>query len=255
MNKRDKISENSEQSTKTQINRTKLIFIGIFILIMVVAGAGLDQLPSQIWTFIFILIMVVAGVAVGYMISNDSNQEDINTLNLTNNKTFTLSTNGGNIIKPKLGYSQIELANLKFFVDDKYANLYYKGDYYDTFIGGKDYGNYSEKDDSYFPTTDYARISSYVNDSEFRISISSSKYPEYVNELGNIGNNSNLSREQINIDGHEIEISRTGKDFGSQSLSENMTTAFFDYNGKSIFIVWDGQEYDKYLLESFFQLN
>jgi len=208
--------------------------------------------------FAIIMIIFVIGIATGaifYTITNPI-EPVANPAQGTNNTTIE------NNITPKEGYSLIKLGGLNFFVKNDCAEKYKKGDYFDSFPGGKDYHS------------DYERQAPWekgpINNSQIvTINETNGEHKSFWLEISNIGDSSmvsgldyknnethqDISVEIKEIEGNNVTIVHTGDKFFSQNIRPNTGIAIIEYEKKLIFMMWEGQPIDMYIIESFFKLN
>ncbi|KZX12075.1 hypothetical protein [Methanobrevibacter curvatus] len=224
-----------------------------------------------------LLIFIFAIAIAGVVILNNDHQSINKTNNINNTKNTSLVTNN-TTNGPKQGYSLVTLAGLNFYAPDNYLTNYNKGDYFDAFLGCKDYEKTLNSDDSFessFINSSYLifidpktkkilekrdgeTFYNYVTVKSSKISI----YPnqDYIHNLENLGifenkYNKNKTIEEKTINGHIYKILKTGKGFFSQDMGENETYVYFEIGDKSIELEFTGVPIDKYLIGSFFDLN
>jgi len=228
--------------------------------------------------FLVLLIVflgIVAIISVVAFISPDDNNLNISNQTETNiSENLTNETSG-----PKAGYRLVQLAGLKFYAPEKYLKAYDKGDYFDGFVGGKDYDKILKSGDDFdighlnssqltllesfgskkkVNSSDGGHHYIYPNQKIFSIGVYPKKlYSTNFDEMDIFNKNSKKNRtvENVIIGGHNVKIIKTGDEFGSQSVGENETFAYFEVNDKSVLIAFTGVPIDKYLIESFFTLN
>ena len=221
------------------------------------------SINSRSKIFAIVLILFVLGIATGaiaYTITNPTVEPVVK--NITPLEPTNQSTTPETTITPIEGYSKISLGRLDFFVKNDCWEKYKNGDYFDSYYGGKDYH------------TDFDRQAPWekgpINNSQivttkeingtyesFWLEISNIGDPSLVDSLDYENNETpkNISIESIEVDGRNITIIHTGENFNSQSIGPNATIACFEYDKKSIFMMWEGQSIDMYIIESFFKLN
>lgn len=234
-NEKDKSDENKKES-KNIFSRNKLFF-GILIVILAIIIAGI--------------------VALNY--NNESNLNNTNntTTNITNITNVTNLTEG-----KKEGYSLVHLAGLDFYAPDKYLKGYKKGDYFDAFKNGKDYEKTLNAEEGSFERAHLNTAQIFFMPSgqnkQFKIEIWLKKdYVHNLDELGIFAKNFKKNRtiENIDINGNNVKIIKTGKVFDSQGVGPNERYVYFEINDKSILIEFTNVPIDYYLIESFFKLN
>jgi len=234
-NKKDKSDENKKEGGNI-FSRNKLFF-GILIIILAIIIAGI--------------------VALNY--NNESN------LNNSNNTTTNVTniTNVTNLTEDKKeGYSLVHLAGLDFYAPDKYLKNYKKGDYFDAFKNGKDYKKTLNAEEGSFERAHLNTAQIFFMPSgqnkQFKIEIFPKK--DYFRSFDGLGINDknfpyNRTIENLNIDGNNVKVIKTGKGFVTQNLGEYETYVYFELKDKSILIEFTNIPIDKYLIGSFFKLN
>ncbi|MCL2116311.1 MAG: hypothetical protein FWH29_08830 [Methanobrevibacter sp.] len=210
--------------------------------------------------FAIIMILFVLGIATGSIIYTNTNSTEPlanNTIKPTNNSVIVK-----NSTSPNEGYSLINLGGLNFFVKNDCAEKYKNGDYFDSYHGGKNYH------------TDYEHQAPWekgpINNSQIVTTKETNDIHEsFWLEISNIGDSSlsdgldyknnetlqDISIEIIEVNGTNVTIIHTNENFNSQSIGPNATIACIEHKGKLIFMMWERQQIDMYIIESFFKLN
>lgn len=256
MDKKNKSNEDKEKTNKLGRNNLFLAILIVVIIIIAIIGIG----------------------AISYNNENNLNNTNKTIANLTNNITNESTNLTEN--NPKEGYSQAKLAGFNFYAPNKYLGNYNKGDYFDAFKNGKDYEKtLNAKDDfdraflnsaqlifiskygkSQKVKSDDGTYYSYPNKTSFKIEVyPKSTYPHNFDELGiydkEFTKNKNITLENLNINGNNVKVAKTGKGFMSQNVVEDETYVYFELKDKSILIEFTNVPIDNYLIESFFKLN
>ncbi|MCL2157122.1 MAG: hypothetical protein FWH54_03770 [Methanobrevibacter sp.] len=207
--------------------------------------------------FAIIMILFVIGIASGAIIYTFTNP-----VNPVANPTHINNNTTTENITPKEGYSLISLGGLNFFVKNDCGEKFKNGDYFDSYLGGKNYH------------TDYEHQAPWekgpINNSQIvTTKETNGSYESFWLEISNIGDSSivdnlyynndeirqDVSLEIMEIDGRNVTILHTSENFSSQSIGPNATIVCFEHGEKLIFMMWEGCPVDMYIVESFFKLN
>ena len=222
---------------------------------------GKNNDRSKIFAIAMVVLVIgIAFTAILYSITNPIKEPIAN--NTTKLKPANNSTTHEINITPKEGYSLITLGGLNFFVTNDCAEKYKNKDYFDSYYGGKDYH------------TDHEHQAPWekgpINNSQIvTINETNGTYKSFHLEVSNIGDSSivdnidyennetkqDISIENILVNGTNVKIIQTGENFKSQNIGLNATIACMEYEGKLIFMMWEGYPIDTYIIKSFFKLN
>jgi len=237
---------------------------------------GKNNGNNRIKVYLALILIVVVVIAIAGIIAYSDKKVDVN--NLSENKTLGLNDTN-NTTGPKAGYSLVKLAGFNFYAADKYLSNYNTGNYFDGFVGGKDYEKTLNAEDDFdrafintsqlifimdsgkkkvIEHTEDGKYYYYPNQKTFKIEVSfKSHYIWGLDELDIFDKTSKKNRtiEDRYIDGHNVKVVHTGKGFMSQSIGENETFVYFELKDKSILIESTGVPIDWYMIESFFKLN
>ncbi|MGL4670172.1 MAG: hypothetical protein ACRCVG_06265 [Methanobacteriaceae archaeon] len=234
MNQRDKVNNNSKMGKRSKFRKNKVFLIILALLV------------------VFLLVATTLAYYNGFFDNNDTN--NVLVINDTNN---FLNSSNVSLVTPKEGYSLITLAGLKFFVKDKYAKKYNNGEYFNSFPGGKDYYSTLNSEDD-FDRSFINSSSIYYMDGHkiFSVHISYAREIDVGSYFAfNDINSKSIEFEEIVVEGHKVTIVHTDKNYSSQNIVGESTSAIFNLNGKNINIIWEGYSFDMYVLKSFFKLN
>jgi uncharacterized protein YpmS len=239
MNKKDINDKNGNNSNRKYINRNKIFLSTIailFIIIAILSVAISMNSPNEVTTY-----------------NNNTTTSNNNSNNISNNNSSS------NEIGPKEGYSLVTLSKIKFYAKNEYLGSYFSGDYYECFIGDKDYDRILKEGDD-FDIANLNRSQIYYsgdNGKIFKVEMYLSDKMDLFNYFGvdSRDDKKNITFEDIQIQGHTVTKVKTGNGYTSQAVGENETYVYFNLKGKSIILEFTGIPFDDYVIGSFFILN